>query len=398
MPVPLLDVNAQNAPLAAEFKAAFARVFESGRYILGDEVTAFEAEVAALMGTPHALGVSSGTDALLLSLMALDIGPRDEVIVPSFSFFASAGVISRSGATPVFADVCPYCFNLQPDDLEALITPRTKALMPVHLFGQAAEMDELQAIAQAHNLFVIEDAAQSLGARYRGQPLGSLGTCAATSFYPSKNLGGFGDSGLFCTSDTALYEKARALRVHGMQPRYHHSMIGGNFRMDPVQAALLRVKLPYLAKYNAQRAAHAAYYNTELAQLPGVALTDKDACGAAAWPAEPATHLLLPVAYSFNDHIWNQYTIRVRKAADGTNCRDALHAHLKSLEIGCDIYYPIPLHRQRCYATLPDSARALPISEQLADEVLSLPVYPELSRTQQDAVIAAIAAFLENKA
>ncbi len=395
MPVPLLDVNAQNLPLEAECRAVFERVFRSGRFIMGEELTGFEAELAAYLNVPHALGVSSGTDALLLALMALEIGPGDEVIVPSFTFFATAGVVTRVGATPVFADVCPYCFNLQPEAIEALLTSRTKAILPVHLFGQAAEMDALLAFAQAHRLHVVEDAAQSLGAKYRDRPVGTLGTCGTYSFYPSKNLSGFGDSGLFVTGDTALFERARALRVHGMEPRYHHAMVGGNFRMDPLQAALLRLKLPHLEAYNTARQANAAYYSGQLARLPGVALTDRNACGAEAWPASSETRLLLPIAYPENHHIWNQYTIRLRSEAGGPNRRDALRDHLVAQGIGCEIYYPIPLHGQACFADVVGAGTHLPLSVRLADEVLSLPIYPELTRAQQDEVVGAVAEFLK---
>lgn len=397
MPVPLLDVNAQNLPLEAECKAVFERVFRSGRFIMGEALTQFETDLAGSLGVAHALGVSSGTDALLLALMALEIGPGDEVIVPSFTFFATAGAVTRVGAKPVFADVCPYCFNLQPDGLEALVTPRTKAILPVHLFGQAAEMDELLEVARARNVHVIEDAAQSLGARYKDRAVGTLGTCGTFSFYPSKNLSGFGDSGLFVTDDPALYARAKALRVHGMEPKYHHARVGGNFRMDPLQAALLSVKLPHLEAYNAARQANAAYYAEQLTRIPAAALTDKAACGAEAWPASNMTQLLLPVAYPENHHIWNQYTLRLRSEEGGPNRRDALRAHLAGRGIGCEVYYPIPLHRQPCFADVVAEGTHLPLSDQLADEVLSLPIYPELTHAQLDEVIVAIADFFESR-
>ena len=276
MPVPLLDVNAQNHPLEAEFTEAFLRVFRSGQFIMGSEVTALETALAELTGSRHCLGVSSGTDAILLALMALDIGPGDEVLVPTFTFFATGGCVSRTGATPVFVDACPVCFNLDVEDARAKLTSRTKAIIPVHLFGQSADMDPILALAGEHGLRVLEDAAQSLGAGYRDRPCGSLGDFGTYSFFPSKNLGGFGDAGALVCQDDALAERARILRNHGSQPKYYHHWVGGNFRLDPLQAAMLRVKLPHYGDYTARRQANAAFYTEHLGALPGVAVAPVD--------------------------------------------------------------------------------------------------------------------------
>ena len=267
IPVPLLDLGPQNRALEPELRAAFDRVLASNMFILGPEMDAFERECAAALGVPHALGVSSGTDALLLALMALGIGPGDEVLLPAFTFFATAGSVARLGATPVWCDVDPHTFNLDLADAARKVGPRCKVIMPVHLFGQSMDMAAVTAFAKAHSLRVIEDAAQSMGARWQGKPTMAWGDLGATSFFPSKNLGGFGDSGLVTTSDGALAERARILRVHGMQPKYHHRLVGANFRMDPLQAAMLRAKLPHLPSYNCARAGNAAFYRRTLLGL-----------------------------------------------------------------------------------------------------------------------------------
>src|ERR1017187_5642527 len=256
MRIPLLDVNRQNLPLEGEFLESLRRVLHSGQYILGPEVTRFETAVAAVAGAQFGIGMSSGTDAILVALMALGIGPGDEVICPSFTFFATAGCIARLGARPVFADSLEFCFNIDPDGIEKLITDKTKAIIPVHLFGQPADLESILDIAKRHRLAVIEDAAQAFGAEYRGQPVGSFGDFGTVSFFPSKNLGALGDAGLLLTGNAALAEKARLLRNHGMHPKYFHSMVGGNFRLDAVQAAVLGVKLPHLAEYTARRQEH----------------------------------------------------------------------------------------------------------------------------------------------
>lgn len=394
-PVPLLDVPAQNAPLEAALRVAFDRVLASGRFIMGEEIDAFERESAEALEAGYAVAVSSGTDALLMALMAHGIGPGDEVIVPSFTFFATAGCVSRVGATPVFCDVCPVCFNIDPASAAERVTERTKAVIPVHLFGQCADMDAVNALAREHGLVVIEDAAQAMGARYRDKVCGTLGDGGIISFFPSKNLGGFGDGGLVVTDDGELAAKLRRLRNHGMEPKYYHPEVGGNFRMDALQAALLRVKLPHLDTYSRGRAANAADYMARLSELDGVVQADPAHCRCldkadAAEAASPSS-LVLPVAYPHNTHIWNQFTLRV----PGQERRDALRDHLIEQGIGCEIYYPVPLHRQACFASLPGHALgSFPVSERLAGEVLSIPVYPELTADQREAVVRAIGFFL----
>ena len=359
MAVPLLDLNRQNAALHAELTAAFERVLRSGHFILGSEVEAFEREAAQFLGAKHAIAISSGTDAILVALMALELGPGDEVICPSFTFFATAGCIARVGATPVFADVHADSFNLDAADVARRITPRTKAIMPVHLFGQSADMEPLLALAKQHKLAIIEDAAQALSARHRGRACGTFAEFGTYSFFPSKNLGGFGDGGLVVAQRDALAEKIRLLRTHGAKPKYYHQRIGGNFRLDALQCALLRVKLPHLPAYSAARQRNAAFYTQKLSKLPGVVLPT------------PAAH---------NDHIWNQYTLRV----GGAGRRDALKQHLTAGGIGNEVYYPLALHQQACFAHLPRIA--LPVTEQLASEVISIPIFPELTETERTTV------------
>lgn len=366
MPVPLLDLNQQNAALHPQLVAAFERVLRSGHFILGAEVDAFEKEAAQFLGAKHAISVSSGTDAILVALMALDLTPGDEVICPSFTFFATAGCIARAGATPVFADSLADSFNLDPADVARRITLRTRAIMPVHLFGQSADLDPILALAQQHNLAVIEDTAQGLSAKYRGRACGTWGDFGTYSFFPSKNLGGFGDGGLVTTQRDDLAEKVRLLRTHGAKPKYYHQRVGGNFRLDALQCALLRAKLPHLPAYSAARQRNAAFYSEKLAGLSGITL---------------------PVTLPANDHIWNQYTLRI----SGAGRRDALRQHLTTAGIGHEIYYPLPLHQQECFAHLPKVK--LPVAEQLALEVLSIPIFPELTSGQKDEVVAALRAF-----
>lgn len=363
MKVPLLDLKAQHAPLHNELREAFERVLASGQFILGKEVEAFERAVAELLGVRHAIGVSSGTDAILLPLMALDIGPGDEVICPSFTFFATAGCVARLGAKPVFCDSDPTTFNIDLTDAARRISARTKAIIPVHLFGQAADIDTVLELAAHHKLFVIEDAAQAIGASYRGRPVGGFGDFGTFSFFPSKNLGGFGESGMLVTNNPTLAEKAILLRSHGMKPKYHHKVVGGNFRIDPLQAALLGVKLQHLADYSRRRATNAAQYSERLAGVTG---------------------LILPATRAHNGHIWNQYTLRV------PGKRDALRAYLTEHGIGTEIYYPVPMHRQECFAP---QEYALPVAERLADECLSIPIFPELSSEQIDFVAKSIEEF-----
>jgi dTDP-4-amino-4,6-dideoxygalactose transaminase len=396
MPVPLLDTNAQNLPLETELTGAFRRVLRSGRFILGQEVESFEQEVANLSSVAHCVGTSSGTDAILLALMALDIGPGDEVLVPTFTFFATAGCVSRTGATPVFVDACPVCFNIDIDDATAKLTSHTRAIIPVHLFGQCAEMDPILELAADRGLFVIEDAAQAIGATYRGKPAGSMGHFGTFSFFPSKNLGGLGDGGALVCNDPKLAHRSTILRNHGAEPKYHHHLIGGNFRLDALQAALLRVKLARYPSYNAARQANASRYSTTLSRLPGASQSDPAHCCCQTSQQDlfeaSNTRLVLPSAYPHNGHIWNQYTLRVL----GDGQRDALKSHLDQLAIGSEIYYPITLDQQACFATTPPASRVgCHTAHQLAKEVLSIPIFPELTSSQQDEVIAAIASFLQ---
>lgn len=367
--VPLFDLKAQHAALAGQLSAAFERVLQSGQFILGQEVTSFEQSVAALTGTKHAIGVSSGTDAILLALMALDIGPGDEVLCPSFTFFATAGCVSRVGATPVFVDSDAGSFNINVADAARRITSKTKAIMPVHLFGQMADMDATRQLAKAHGLWVIEDAAQALGAALEGCPAGSMGDFATFSFFPTKNLGALGDAGLLVTSNDELAAKARLLRNHGAEQQYFHKCIGGNFRLDGVQAAFLNVKLGHLNAYTARRQENAAYYNSALAGV---------------------SNLWLPRELPGRCHIWNQYTVRV-----GGRQLDSLRSFLTERGIGTAVYYPVPLHQQECFAKR-SAPTSLPVAEQLARECLSLPIFPELTVDQLKLVADTISEFAVN--
>lgn len=383
MTVPLLDLVPQYHALREQLEAAVLRVSASQRFILGPEVEGLEREMESYLGVKHALGVSSGTDALLLAMMALGVGAGDEVIVPVFSFFATAGTVSRLGARPVFVDVDPLTYNIDPDRFEAAITPRTKAVVPVHLFGQSAEMDRIMEIADRHGVAVVEDAAQSIGAQWRdGRRTGAIGTVGCFSFFPSKNLGAFGDGGLVTTNDTALYERLRIMRVHGGERRYYHAVIGGNFRLDEIQAAVLRVKLPHLSAWSAGRRHNADLYSrlfveAGLSEGPGRSEFDEK------------NRLLLPFeAYRESGvedyHIINQYVIRVGD-------RDALRATLAERNIGNEVYYPVPFHMQECFADLGYKEGAFPVAERAAREVLALPVYPELSEEQIAYVVESIA-------
>jgi dTDP-4-amino-4,6-dideoxygalactose transaminase len=382
--VPLLDLGPQNRALEAQFEAAFRDVLRSNMFIMGPRLEAFEKDCAAFLGVKHALGVSSGTDALLLALMALDIGEGDEVLIPAFTFFATAGSVARLGATPVWVDVNPHHFNIDLEDAARKVSSRTRAIMPVHLFGQSLDLDALQAFASAHKIRVVEDAAQSMGARWKGRATMSSGDFGATSFFPSKNLGGMGDSGLVTTQDDALAERARILRVHGMQPKYYHREVGANFRMDPLQAALLHLKLPHLPSYNCARAGNANFYHASLKGVAGIAENRPG--------ADKAAKILLPVDFS-GQGIWNQFTLRVTGGR-----RDELKAFLTARKIGCEIYYPIPLHCQQCFADKGyrggDSAK---VSEQLAAEVLSIPIFPELTEDQRRWVADSLAAFASGR-
>jgi dTDP-4-amino-4,6-dideoxygalactose transaminase len=377
--VPLLDLTRLDSAEADGLRAAFERVLKSGVYIMGPELEAMEREFTAAIGCRHALGLSSGTDALLLALMALGIGPGDEVVCPTFTFFATAGTVWRLGARPAFTDVDPRTYNCTPEQVAAAITPRTKAIMPVHLFGQCADMTGILRVAAARRIPVVEDAAQAIGARHQGRQAGAMGTFGCFSFFPSKNLGCLGDAGLLTTDDDALAEQSRVLRVHGGKPKYHHKVVGGNFRMDALQAALLRVRLPRLPAMTATRRENALRY-LELFQEARVASDS---------PVDvPAGRIGLPAIGP--DHTVNQFTIRV-----GGGRRDALRDALVQQGIGCEIYYPIPLHLQECFRELGLQKGAFPHSERASQEVLSLPVFPGLRLDEQRRVVAAVAAFCQ---
>ncbi|MEP7270643.1 MAG: DegT/DnrJ/EryC1/StrS family aminotransferase [Acidobacteriota bacterium] len=372
MKVPLLDLKAQHQTIRDEVMAAVNSVFESQQFILGAEVEQFESEVARYCRARHAIGCASGSDALLLALMALDIGPGDEVITVSYSFFATAGAIARIGATPVFVDVLEDDFNLDPDLIERAITTRTRAIMPVHLFGQCARMDVILEIAARHGLPVIEDAAQAIGAEYRGRSAGTIGTIGCFSFFPSKNLGGAGDAGLITTEDDRLAARLRILRVHGMEPKYYHHVVGINSRLDALQAAVLRVKLRHLEQWTEARRRNAARYDHLFADAG-------------------LEEVKTPVANSEGRHIYNQYTIRCSN-------RDDLVTHLKAAEIGSEVYYPVPLHLQDCFVYLGHGVGEFPVTELSAHEALSLPVYPELSAEMQEYVVEQISNFYRARA
>jgi dTDP-4-amino-4,6-dideoxygalactose transaminase len=373
--VPMLDVSRENKRLQTQIDAATDEVVRSGAFVHGPACARFEAAMAAYCGSGHAVGCASGSDALLLALLALGVGPGDEVIVPSFTFFATASAVWRLGAKPVFADIRPDTFNLDPADVLYKLTTATKAIIPVHLFGQCAQMEEIgQIVTAARGIPVIEDACQAIGAEYQGRRAGSLGTAGAFSFYPTKNLGGFGDGGLVTTNDGELAAKLRVLRDHGQQPRYYHHFVGLNSRLDTLQAAVLEVKLPKLDEWSAARSRHATRYAAAFAEL-GI---DQE--------------IIAPPTAADCRHVWNQYTVRVTNGR-----RDALQKHLADRKIGSAVYYPVPLHLQKCFATLGYEAGSLPVTEQACREVLSLPVYPELSVGEQSAVIDAVAEFCRGK-
>ncbi len=369
MRVPLLDLQEQYRPLRDEILAAVTRVCESQRFIGGPEVEALERELRAYISVRDAIGVSSGTDALIVALMAMGIGPGDEVVTSTFSFFASAGSIVRVGATPRLVDIDPETFNIDPAAAAAAITPRTRAILPVHLYGLCADMDPLLDVAARAGLPVIEDAAQAIGASYKGRPAGTMGTIGCFSFFPSKNLGAFGDGGLVTTDDAGLGHEIRLLRNHGAEPKYFHKRVGGNFRLDAMQAAILRVKLPHLEAWTAARRANADRYDRLFAEQ-GLA-------GRVTLPTRPADR----------HHIFNQYVVRVPD-------RDQVRARLEEAGIGTEVYYPVPFHLQECFASLGYRSGAFPHAEQAAREVLALPIFPELTDVQQRAVVAALAAAL----
>jgi dTDP-4-amino-4,6-dideoxygalactose transaminase len=362
--VPLLDVNRSTAALRDEILAAIARVVDSGRFLFGPDVEQLERNIAELCGVEHAIACASGSDALLLALMALEIGQGHEVIVPSFTFFATASAVWRVGAKPVFVDIDSRTFNINPNLLAAAITPRTRAIIPVHLYGQCAEMDPINELARQRRLFVIEDAAQCIGAKYWGRPACSLGSLGCLSLYPTKNLGAFGDAGMLATSDADLAERLRLYAAHGMKPRYYHKVVGINSRLDSIQAAVLNVKLKRLAAWSDERRANARRYD-ELFKAAGLDRL-----------------VVLPQGEPHCEHVWNQYTIRIPGGR-----RDAVKAQLAEAGIGSEIYYPVPLHLQECFRSLGYRPGSLPETERAAKEVLSLPIFPELTSDQQRTVV-----------
>lgn len=372
--VPLLDIARENVPLARQFDDAIRQVIDSGRFVFGPDCQQLETSLAAACQVPHAVGCASGSDALLLALMALDIGAGDEVICPSFTFFATASAVWRLGAKPVFVDIDPATYNIDPAQIAAAVTSNTKAIIPVHLFGQCAEMDAILDLASESGVAVIEDACQAIGSAYRGRPAGSLGTIGCFSFYPTKNLGGFGDGGAMTTHSDTLAARLQLLRGHGMQPRYYHSEVGINSRLDTLQAAALNVKLPQLGAWSEMRRANAARYEQlfqeqKLDQVIG-----------------------LPRVAAHQTAVWNQYTIRV---PDGR--RDALREHLAAARIGSEIYYPVPLHEQACFQSLGYAADDLPETHRAAGEVLSLPIFPQLTADEQATVVSRVASFFHDQ-
>lgn len=388
MKVPLLDLKPQYQSLKKELDEAILRVAESQYFILGPEVEKMEKEFCDYLKCKHAIGVSSGTDALLLALMAIDIKPGDEVIVPTYSFFATAGVVSRLNAVLVLTDIDPVTFNIDPEDVKDKITSKTRAIIPVHLYGQSADLEPIIKIAREKNIFVIEDAAQAIGTEYKdGKCVGTIGDIGCFSFFPSKNLGGYGDGGLVTTNNDELAYMLRIKRVHGGEQKYYHKVIGGNFRIDALQAAVLRVKLPHLDKWSEKRRANAEYYNklfeqAGLADEPGKTKFDEK------------NKVLLPKAVYKSElrnyHIYNQYVIRVQK-------RDELKKFLTENEIGNEIYYPVPFHMQQCFANLNYRKGDFPEAEKASETSLAIPVYPELSKEQQEFVVQKVKEFVNSK-
>jgi dTDP-4-amino-4,6-dideoxygalactose transaminase len=365
MEVPLLDLKAQYATIKDQVLAALSEVLDSQICIGGPKVLELEQKIAAASDCRFGVGVSSGTDAILNCLMSLNIGPGDEVVTTPFTFFATVGCIARAGATPVLVDIDPKTYNIDPNQIEVAVTRRTKAIMPVHLFGQMADMDPIMGVARRYKLDVIEDAAQSITSTYKGRKAGSIGKAGCFSFFPSKNLGGIGDGGMVVTSDEALYQRLLLMRNHGAEPKYYHKFIGANFRLDPIQAAALLVKLPHLEDWSEARRRNAAYYSKRFAD----------------------TVVQTPYISPDCQTIYNQYCIRVPR-------RDEVVAHLKANKIGCEVYYPVPLHLQECFTYLGYSKGDFPEAETAAGEILALPIYPELTREMQDAVVDTILAFL----
>jgi dTDP-4-amino-4,6-dideoxygalactose transaminase len=370
MAVPLLDLKQQYATIRDEALRVTAEIYESQQFILGKRVEEFERDFAAYCQAKHCIGVSSGTDALLIALMVLGVGAGDEVIVPAFSFFATAGVVDRLGATPVFVDVDLADFNIDPKLIEARITSATKAIVPVHLFGQCAAMDEINRIAAKHKLAVVEDAAQAVGAEWRGKRAGALGALGCFSFFPSKNLGAFGDAGAVTTDDDDLAQKLIDYRVHGMRPKYFHHVVGGNFRIDALQAAILHVKLKHLDAWSDGRRRNAKVYEELFAD------------------ANLGERVVLPRELPDRHHIYNQFCILF---PDGREVRDRVMEHLKANGIGCEVYYPLTLPQQKCFANVPSASERFPNSDAAAEQSLAIPIYTELTRDQLAEVVREIA-------
>jgi dTDP-4-amino-4,6-dideoxygalactose transaminase len=368
-PIPMLDLRAQYSSLKPELDAAVMRVIESTQFINGPDVEAMEQEIAQYCRANYCIGVSSGSDALLVSLMALGVGPGDEVITTPYTFFATAGAIVRIGARPVFVDIDPVTFNIDANAIPAKITPRTKAIMPVHLFGQCAEMDPMLEIAKRCKLAIIEDAAQAIGAEYKGRRAGSMGTVGCFSFFPSKNLGCFGDGGAVVCQDRALADKIRLLRGHGSHPKYFHKVVGGNFRLDSIHAAVLRVKLKHLDSWTQARQQGAGYYTNMLSKY-GLG------------------RLIEAPKVTQSRHIFNQYVVRCEE-------RENIREYLKKDQITTEVYYPQPMHLQECFANLGYKKGDFPASERAALTSLALPMYPELPNPQRERVVRSIAAYYE---
>ncbi|UCE66939.1 MAG: DegT/DnrJ/EryC1/StrS family aminotransferase [Candidatus Zixiibacteriota bacterium] len=365
MKIPPLDLKRQYASIKNEIDSAIQNVLNHGGFVLGPEVKELESKLAEYCNTKNGVGVASGTDALLLSLMVAGIKPGDEVITSTFTFFATAGVISRLGAKPVFVDIDPDTFNIDPELIEKAVTPKTRAIIPVHLYGQSAEMDEIVAAAKKHDIPIIEDAAQAVGSTYKGKKAGSFGLTGCFSFYPTKNLGGYGDGGFISTDDDETADLLRRLRLHGARPKYFHSIIGINSRLDSMQAAALLVKLKHLPEWHEARRTRARHYDNLLSDIDQVKT---------------------PFVRDYNYHIYHQYTILAEK-------RDALKEYLKSKDIGCEIYYPVPMHLQECFKYLGYAKGSMPAAEKASEMALSLPIFPELTDREQDYIAETIKEF-----
>jgi dTDP-4-amino-4,6-dideoxygalactose transaminase len=370
--VPLLALDRQYTPLRRDIQSAIEKVCDSGRFVLGPDVSELEVELGRLLHVPHVIGCASGSDALLLALMSLDIKPGDEVIIPSYTFFATASAVTRLGAVPIFADIDPLTYNIDPSDVEKKVSSRTKAMIPVHLFGRTANMDALLPIAEAGNIPIVEDAAQSILSTWHGTCSGGLGDIGCFSFYPTKNLGGAGDGGFLTTTRDDIAKRLKLLRVHGMEPRYYHDLVGINSRLDSIQAAVLRVKLPHLDHWTSSRQINAGRYM----ELFSSYQLDK--------------HIVVPNDEPKGRHVWNQFVVRVTNGQ-----RDELRSYLSQHHIGTEIYYPVPAHLQQCFSYLGWKKGDLPETERAADETIALPIFPELTPDEQETVVGRIAEFFK---